>query len=57
MKEVVARKEEIVNRRERDEAEMRASVRDMEDCDKILQGWHSRRIHALNERWGIKVER
>lgn len=35
---MIAKKKEIIEKKERNEDEIRESLRDMEDCDKILEG-------------------
>uniref|UniRef100_A0A7I4XY83 Calponin-homology (CH) domain-containing protein n=1 Tax=Haemonchus contortus TaxID=6289 RepID=A0A7I4XY83_HAECO len=52
--EVMARAELILNRRESNEDELRASLNDMADCEVVLRDWNSKRLRALRERWKAK---
>ncbi|VDO15899.1 unnamed protein product [Haemonchus placei] len=50
----MARAELILNRRESNEDELRASLNDMADCEVVLRDWNSKRLRALRERWKAK---
>ncbi|KIH67652.1 hypothetical protein ANCDUO_02012 [Ancylostoma duodenale] len=54
VKEVIARAELILARRETNEDEVRASLNDMEDCNAVLRDWSSKRLDELRLRWEAK---
>ncbi|EYC45264.1 hypothetical protein Y032_0433g1368 [Ancylostoma ceylanicum] len=54
VKEVIARAELILTRRETNEDEVRASLNDMEDCNAVLRDWSSKRLDELRQRWEAK---
>ncbi|ETN83935.1 hypothetical protein NECAME_01728 [Necator americanus] len=54
VKEVISRAELILERRETNEDEVRASLNDMEDCNVILRDWSSKRLDELRTRWEAK---
>lgn len=54
VREVIARAELILNRRESNEDELRASQNDMADCEAVLLGWNSKRLSAMRQRWETK---
>lgn len=55
VREIVNRKKAILTRRENNEDEIRESIRDMEECDRIIEGWQSTEIEELRAEWNIKL--
>ncbi|PIC51505.1 hypothetical protein B9Z55_001996 [Caenorhabditis nigoni] len=55
VREIIARKRQILIRREHNEDEIRESMRDMEECDRIIEGWQSSEIEELRATWNQKL--
>uniref|UniRef100_A0A8R1HXP6 Calponin-homology (CH) domain-containing protein n=1 Tax=Caenorhabditis japonica TaxID=281687 RepID=A0A8R1HXP6_CAEJA len=55
VREIITRKTAILARRERNEQEIRASIRDMEECDRIIEGWQSKELDELRATWNVKL--
>ncbi|CAP31236.1 LOW QUALITY PROTEIN: Protein CBG12189, partial [Caenorhabditis briggsae] len=55
VREIIARKRQILIHREHNEDEIRESMRDMEECDRIIEGWQSLEIDELRATWNQKL--
>lgn len=55
VREIITRKTKILARREHNEDEIRESMRDMEECDRIIEGWQSRELEELRATWNVKL--
>ncbi|CAL2029318.1 unnamed protein product [Caenorhabditis brenneri] len=55
VREIINRKKQILARREHNEDEIRESMRDMEECDRIIEGWQGKDIEELRATWNLKL--
>uniref|UniRef100_A0A1I7TJX3 Calponin-homology (CH) domain-containing protein n=2 Tax=Caenorhabditis tropicalis TaxID=1561998 RepID=A0A1I7TJX3_9PELO len=55
VREIINRKKQILARREHNEDEIRESMRDMEECDRIIEGWQGKEIEELRATWNLKL--
>ncbi|CAD6184179.1 unnamed protein product [Caenorhabditis auriculariae] len=55
VREVIQRKEMVLQRREENEDDIRESIRDMEELDRIIEGWKSEELSRLQARWNVKL--
>ena len=55
VREIINRKRNILIRREHNQDEIRESIRDMEECDRIIEGWQSSEIEELRATWNQKL--